>query len=301
MKCPYCGAEVIANTKCKYCDSYVEDVAAKQAASTGSTSKTENPGKALVRMILRGFGVVFGIKFGCAILMFVSTGLLLAAQSMLNEYEPESTYTSDVEETVTNEWVSVTDQEGNVKSFEYDGDITVETEDGIFETVLTDRKLLGWLEHNNGSIKGIDVLFSTDAKSNIDTLALASNVFYVLGEQDGQYLITRDGDFFKADTEAYLIEGCFYDGYFTYPDVSVYHANEIMQVNISLFDPVCKDKREVTVWDAYSDGEMMVWQIRTGDDWYYCSKELYDICEAGSPIEEDICIDREMDVIYVEE
>lgn len=248
MKCPYCGAEVIANTKCKYCDSFVEDVAAKQAASTGSTPKTENPGKALVRMILRGFGVVFGIKFGCAILLFVSTGLLLAAQSMLNEYEPESTYTSDVEEMVTNEWVSVTDQEGN-----------------------------------------------------IDTLALASNVFYVLGEQDGKYLIMRDGDFFKADTEAYLIEGCFYEGYFTYPDMSVYHANEIMQVNISLFDPVCKDKREVTVWDAYSDGEMMVWQIRTGDDWYYCSKELYDICEAGSPIEEDICIDREMGVIYVEE
>ena len=24
MKCPYCGAEVMPNTKCEYCDSFVE-------------------------------------------------------------------------------------------------------------------------------------------------------------------------------------------------------------------------------------------------------------------------------------
>lgn len=293
MKCPNCGAEVAPNSNCEYCGAYVEEAA--NNAKDFINQRMSSAGKSIVRMVL--FVVIFLI----VILMIGLFGFSkLAYKPFSDSSDYESSHGSFTTESDTEDICSLTDAEGIVRSYAYNGDMDVEYNGDIYATTLKDEVFLKWTEETGRNITGVGIEFTTDADGNVTELAMLSATFYVLDKQNDTYLILREGDVFIATSNPLLEEGYFYEGYCNYPAVNVHSAYTAGVTGQLLMDPVCDEKRELSTADFYTDEEVNVWQIRMGTEWYYCSEELYDFCEEGTRIEADVYRVSDMEIIYME-
>ena len=293
MKCPNCGAEVPSNANCEYCGSYVEEAA--NNTKDFINQRMMSAGKNIVRMVL--FVVIFLI----VILMIGLVGFSkLANKAFSDNPDYESSHGGFTTESDAGDICSLTDAEGIVRSYSYDGRIDVEYDGEIYTTTLKDKAFLQWTEETGRNITGVGIEFSTDANGDMTEIAMLSATFYVLAEQDDTYLILREGDIFVATSEPLLEQGYFYEGYCTYPEVNVHSAMTTDMSGQMLMDPTCDEKRELSTADFYTDEEVVVWQIRMGTEWYYCSKELYDLCEEGIQIEADVYRISDMEILYME-
>lgn len=295
MKCPYCGAEVQANSKCEYCGSFVD---------ANAYEKNEERAQEIInrRLLSAHRSIIKMVILAAIILTAIPMTAGLFASIRLSDKITSGYTTSDsVSVTVSNTPTvlkSVTDIYGNVSDYNYDGNISVTYDGGICETELIDTKLLQWLNDMGRSIKGIDVVFSTDSAGKIYQIALSSETFFILDKQDGNYVILRGNSFFNSTSDFDLEQGSFYTGYLNYPNLNIHIASPDNVSGMILYAPTCEEKREITVSDYYTGEEISCCQILIDSYWYYCSREFYDSCEEGSIIEGDICKDSQRDIVY---
>ncbi|MBQ8189621.1 MAG: zinc ribbon domain-containing protein [Lachnospiraceae bacterium] len=293
MKCPNCGAEVAPNSNCEYCGAYVEEAA--NHAKDFINQRMMSAGKNIVRMVL------FVVIFLTIILVIGLVGFSkLADKAFSDNSDYESSHGGFTTESDVGDIRSLTDAEGIVRSYSYDGRMDVEYDGEIYSTKLKDEVFLKWTEETGRNITGVGIEFSTDANGDVTEIAMLSATFYVLAEQDNTYLILREEDVFVATSKPLLEQGYFYEGYCTYPKVNVHSALTTDVSGQMLMDPTCDEKRELSTADFYTDEEVVVWQIRMGTEWYYCSKELYDFCEEGTRIEADVYRVSDMEILYME-
>ena len=294
MKCPNCGAEVAPNSNCEYCGAYVEEATGN--AKDFINQRMMSAGKNIVRMVL------FVVIFLTIILVIGFVGFSkLADKAFSHNSDYESSHGDFTTESDAGDIRSLTNAEGIVRSYSYDGRMDVEYDGEIYTTTLKDKAFLQWTEETGRNITGVGIEFSTDANGDVSEIAMLSATFYVLAEQNDTYLILREGDIFVATSEPLLEQGYFYEGYCTYPEANVHSALTTDVSGQMLMDPTCDEKRELSTADFYTEEEVTVWQIRMGMEWYYCSKELYDFCEEGKPIDKDIYKCSEMEMIYTTE
>lgn len=295
MKCPYCGAETQPNSKCEYCGSFVD--ANSNDKNTDRTQEFINKrllsaNKSIVKMVIFAAIILTAIPMTAG--LFASIRL---SDNITSEYiTSDSASNSDSNKPVILK--SVADINGNVSNFNYDGSITVKCDDGICQTELIDTELLQWLNDIGRSIKGIDVVFSTDSAGKIDQIALSSETFFILDKQDENYVILRGNSFFNASADMDLKQGDFYSGYFNYPKLNVHIASPDSVPSMRLNAPTCKEKREITVSDHYTGAEISCCQILIDSDWYYCSRDFYNSCEENCVIEGDIYKDNQQYTVY---
>ncbi|MBP3421384.1 MAG: zinc ribbon domain-containing protein [Lachnospiraceae bacterium] len=293
MKCPNCGAEVAPNSNCEYCGAYVEEAA--NNAKDFINQRMMSAGKNIVRMVL------FVVIFLTIILVIGLVGFSkLADKALSDSSDYESSYGSFTTESDTGDICSLTDAEGIVRNYSYDGRMDVEYDGEIYTTTLKDKDFLQWTEETGRNITDVGIEFTTDADGNVTELAMLSATFYLLSDQGDSYVILREGDVFVATSELLLEQGYFYEGYCNYPAVNVHSAYTADVTGQLLMDPTCDEKRELSAADFYTDEEVTVWQIRMGTEWYYCSKELYDFCKEGTRVEADVYRVSDMEIIYME-
>lgn len=295
MKCPYCGAEVQANSKCEYCGSFVDANANEKDADRAQeiiNKRLLSAHRSIIKMVILAAIILTAIPM---------TAGLFASIRLSDKITSEYTTTDSASVTDSNKPIvlkSATDIYGNVSDFNYDGNITVKYDDGLCETELIDTKLLQWLNDMGRSIKGIDVVFSTDSTGKIDQIALSSETFFILDKQDGNYVILRGNSFFSASADMDLEQSRFYTGYFNYPNLNIHIASPDDVSSMMLYAPTCEEKREITVSDYYTGEEVSCCQILIDSDWYYCSREFFDSCQEDSIIEGDIYKDSQRYIVY---
>lgn len=284
MKCPNCGAEVRANTECKYCGTFVERVHKHGLAE--SNQRDKKMGKAVMwSLIIVGCIFLFGtIAFLCI------SGATLYASFRFNDWLTSPSVV---------ELESVKNIEGNITAFDYDGTVTIEYQRQAFSTKILDEDLLNWLKDTGRSLEGVSVLFSTNEDCEVSEIALSSDTFYVMDVANDGYILLRDDSAFFATAEESLELAHYYSGYMEYPAPHVKKAKSDSSMEQLLFAPVCQDKREVTVADAYSGEDISLCQIQIDQEWYYCSQEVYDVCEQGADITFDLYRDRALQLVFM--
>ncbi len=295
MKCPYCGAEVQANSKCEYCGSFVDANANEkneERAQEIINKRLLSAHRSIIKMVILAAIILTAIPMTAGLFASIRLSDRITSEYTMSDSAPD---TDSNKPTVLK---SATDIYGNVSDYNYDGSITVKYDGGICETELTDTELLQWLNDMGRSIKGIDVVFSTDSAGKIDKIALSSETFFILDKQDSNYVILRGNGFFNASADMDLEQGGFYTGYFNYPNLNIHIASPDSTLNMMLYAPTCKEKREITVSDSYTGEEISCCQILIDSYWYYCSREFYDNCEEDSIIEGDIYKDSQRYIVY---
>nr|MBQ8253526.1 hypothetical protein [Lachnospiraceae bacterium] len=330
MKCPYCGAEVTPNTKCEYCDSFVERETAENSSNTdyqeqlediiletaehfgealhGTASeigdaieKASTPeNKRFIKKLIITIIAIIGV-FILFFFLFLFSTLRSAFTFMDGLYgnsTEDSYYTTAENVTEMQDIRSLTDEEGMIGHLDENGVMTLMYEDTECDTMLLDETLLNWLNKHGHSLDTVGVLFTTDSDGNVTSLALSSDTFYVLQQQDSGYLVLRSGDVFRTTSEVTLETGCYYDGYFNYPDLNVHSATEGEGNGYSVFDPTCEAKEVHTFTDPYTGEELPVPMIYMDDMWYHCTQELYDACTEGKIIPTDVRVDKSLNIIY---
>ena len=333
MKCPYCGAEVTPNTKCEYCDSFVERETKDESSKTeyqeqlediiletaehfgdalrgtaeeiGDTiQKAATPeNKRFFKKLIITIIVIVAVFVLCFfIILFSSIRSAFTMMDGLYGDTAEDSYFATAENVAEiQELGSLTDAEGMVGHLDEDGSMTLIYEGNECDTMLLDETLLDWLNNHNHSLDTVGVLFTTDSEGNVTSLAMSSDTFYVLQQQDKQYLVLRSGDVFRTCSEVPLETGSYYNGYFNYPVLNVHSATEEDGDGYSVFDPTCDAKEMRFFTDPYTGEELAVPMIYMEDMWYYCTQELYDACTEGKVLPQDVRVDKSIHVIYMEE
>lgn len=329
MKCPYCGAEVVPNTKCEYCDSFVERERTTDSSESdyhenlekiiietaehfadGLQTATENLGdtvkqvatpenKRIFKKILISITIAVIVIFLLSLIFVFSA--FRSAFSFMSEMSDLHTDTTPVTVQKSKpDARSLTDEKANVKHLDSDGNLTLSYDGEEFESKLIDETLLRWLNDHDHSLDGVDVLFTTDAEGNVTSLAMSSQTFFVLDRQEENYLILRGGDVFRSTADIPLDSGTFYGGYFNYPALNAHVVFSETGNGYSMFDPMCNAKEIQLISDCYTGEDIPVPMICIDDTWYYCSKEVYDACTPNQVIPLDICKDTSMALIYTD-
>lgn len=327
MKCPYCGAEVVPNTICEYCDSFVEKETKEDSSYTeyqenlekiifgtaehiadsfqesaedfeDTIRKAASPeNKRFVKKLIITISIVIGILVIC----FILFGLAAFRSTFSFMDEMYETYTVSEEATVYSDIRSLTDEEATVAQLNSDGTMTLVYEGNECDTKLTDETLLAWLNENDRTIDGVGVLFNTDSDGNVTSLALSSHTFFVIQQDNAKYLVLRQGDVFSTTSDVPLEVGNFYDGYFNYPSLNAHVVTSNSGNGYLPFDPVSEAKVMQNFTDPYTGEEYSLPMIYVKDAWYHCSQEIYDACTVGQVIPLRVWVDNSMGVVYTAE
>lgn len=304
MKCPYCGAEVKPNSYCEYCGSFVKE-ASDPSYTTDQTkeecekllNETEDfinkrlfsANKRIIKMVL------FAALVIAVILPLASVNFFKHTTSTSSDYD--SQLSAKEEDMISLH--SLTNAKGTILEFHYDGRVTIEYNGDTYSTRITDTELLEWMELTGRNPQGVGTEFTTNSDGDILSMALSSDTFFVAEQENGIYLIIRDDYIFKATAKPDIQPGGFYDGYMNYPNINIHSATPAPPANHTLFSPVCEGKQVKTVSDAYTEEELSLCQIRIDDEWYYCCRELYDLCEEDVSISQPICCDSNSHIAYL--
>ncbi len=326
MKCPYCGAEVTPNTKCEYCDSFVERPPEKKEPErkaqerpphmdyqhhrnpnmhnqTRNTAQNETSTQAenariiktiktvIIAFFLSTFGIplILTIIFGIiSLIVTIPSGLFLLGLDWGDDTPP----LSDI--------YSLSKVSGTVTNYHDDGTITIEYDYEDYNTSISDQTLVDWLEETGRTLDGYEVIFSTDSEGCISSIAMPSDMFCVIGQTDDTYLILRGDQVFTAKSDVRLELNSFYTGYISYPDITIRQVSYDNEYGYTLFDPECTNKEIATVTDQYSGEEILVPSVCIRNKWYYCTQELYDKCIVGEIVSEDLSYSSSMKLVFLE-
>jgi len=315
MKCPNCGAEVNNELLvCDYCGSKIEPAHSRFPFRRGmvhqnndTTTTTRRRKHTLAVLLISIFVITFIIPMFIGLFLFVrydsfTSSYDSASSSYTSSYDSEST--DEEEEMLTDKLPkSYNDLTGEVISCSTTGNATIEYNSKFYYDVkILDSELIEWLVDVGASLNGIGIMFSTNEDRNISEIALLSDKFIVMSLEGDVYTAYRDGDVitFRSDKEL-RIDTC-YEGYFSYPDMTL-HGGVTSDCSSSyLFDAKCAEKEEFTEPTTRSDTgtskEVTVYKIRVGDTWYYCSKDTYDKVNVGDDLRDYTFTGYGYDYVY---
>ncbi len=276
MKCKFCGAEIKEGSRvCDYCGSEAERTTAENRTITRNTGNTARYVIGVIAKVIIALACVFAVFF------IIFAIVVLNSDAFKSTYEYTTSTKADKilrNETKLIGQIISCDEKG-IASLEYNG----HTYDNI---KILDKELIDWLNENNRSIDTVGICFSTDENGNISELGLLSADFFIT-EQDGdRYTAIRDGNGISFTSSIPLETGCFYSGYFSYPDMRLYQKEYTFYSSYRIMDSKCTDKESTTWQDAYTGKDITIYKICTWEKWYYCSKELYDAIQIDDSLDD---------------
>lgn len=280
MKCKYCGAEIKeGSTVCEYCDSEVERKQDIPEPQTIIIEEKSEPRGVVIKTVGK---VVIGLACIWAVVMVLFLVILLNSDTFkeINEY---SSGTDTTYELPANEEGLF----GSVVSCGEDGVASIEYQNHTYENVkILDGKLMEWLCETNKTIDGIEIYFSTDKKRDICEIGLLSADFFVTGKKGDYYTAIRGDTIIKFTSSNPIEIDCCYSGYFSYPDMNLCWEEEQSVISMEYMDMKCADKEELVWKENYTGEELDVYRIFAGEQWYYCSSEIYDAIQIAAGLEE---------------
>lgn len=290
MKCKFCGAEIKEGSRvCDYCGSEAERITAENRIPMRNTGNTARYVIGIIAKVIIALACVFAVFF------IVFAIVVFNSDAFKNTYEYTTSTRADKilqnETTLTGQIISC-DEKGIV-SLEYNG----HTYDNV---KILDKELIDWLNETNRSIDTVGICFSTDENGNISELGLLSADFFIM-EQDGdRYTAIREGDGISFTSSIPLETGCWYSGYFSYPDMHLYQGKEEYYYSYCTMNLKCTDKESTTCQDAYTGKDITIYKIYTRDKWYYCNKETFDAIQVDDPLD-DYWLCNTPDLLFITE
>lgn len=274
MRCEFCGAQIKEESNvCEYCGSTVERTEPKIQTIIKDSGK---PRGNIVRVICKSIIVLVCIW---AVVVIVSLIVVLNSDVFKEHYA----YSTDTGMTYGyglpgNE----TELTGKIVSCDSEGTASIEYEDYTYEDVkILDNALITWINDTDRTLDTVGICFATDGNGNISELGLLSPDFFVIAKDSTRYIAIRNDDVISFTAEMPLETECYYSGYFSYPDMRLYAAEEESPFAMSYMDPKCEDKVSVSMQESYTGEEITVHKILVKGNWCYCSRETYDAVETG--------------------
>ncbi len=308
MKCPYCGGEV--NTKkmyCKYCDSKieVEEHNTEDTNPERTSTYRSNVNNSVNHMFRyttskRALKIVFGVIAGVVAFSVIIQILLIVIPTIIAIFFAVGTsashYTSTTQVQEQQELLvdklprSATDLVGRIVDCTTGGEATICYNDEFYHDVqIQDSAFIDWLTEEGINPSDMHIMFSTDESRNITSVYLKEPDFVVMYREDNTYVAFNDDEkiiTFETDTELEI--DAWYTGYFHYSNKE-FHGAVAVNCNESYgqFYYTCKEKATPTEYCFYTDKEVMVYKLLVGNDWYYCSKDTFEMVNVGDDMEDD--------------
>lgn len=290
MKCKFCGAEIKEGSRvCDYCGSEAQRTTAENRAIMKNPGNSAQSVIGIIAKVIIALACIFAVFF----IIFVI--VVLNSDAFKSTYEYSTSTRADKilrNETKLIGQILSCDEKG-IASLEYNG----HTYDNI---KILDKELIDWLNETNRSIDTVGICFSTDENGNISELGLLTADFFIM-EQDGdRYTAIREGDGISFTSSITLETGCWYSGYFSYPDMHLYQGEEAYYSSYHAMDSKCTDKESTTQQDAYTGKDITIYKICTNEKWYYCSKETFDAIQLDDSLD-DYWLCNTPDLLFITE
>lgn len=294
MKCKSCGADINPKSeKCEYCGSYIDHEEPKQKAyySNRTVSKSEQK-RSIIETIIKSLSKIVIAWIAIWAVLIVVVLLIVLNSDLAKNRDAYTTNsgsgsTSGVTRVQTMKQLPANQQglfgkilqynSGDMASIEYDGK-TVE------EVKILDKKLTDWLTENDRHLDQVGIYFDTDSSGNITTIGLSSDRIVIIDRHGNDYVGIRGDQILCFSAEDVKV-GEYYTGYFTYPDMKLIYKEKETDSSFAVMDPVCTMKDTETCLSIYTEKEIKLYEICVSDDWYYCSKEVYDKIQEGDKLD----------------
>lgn len=278
-RCPNCGANLAGN-KCEYCGTVFakDEPAAETAGQKSPAGKTGNEKPVAPKVIAVGCLVPILVVVAAFVVMFIVAIVQVVQESALDMEQKKEQIRQE------NMLPYLIETEGTVENYNPDGSVILGYGYRDYETKILDEELLTFLNENNKSITGVDVLFTTDQEGQLTELYLASAPFHVVEATGDGYICVRGGQFLTIRTEEELDSGFCYEGYLSYPDMEVKQLRDNGKNGYSPYGIKCEDKRIKSKKDLGTGEDVSAYQILTNGEWLYCDKATYEATE----IEDDL-------------
>ncbi len=283
MKCQYCGAEIPkGQSVCPYCDSEADTETAgfveipygeKEYDASWNDRHTQTAktiGSVIVKIVIAL--IVAWVVIIIASLIFISqTDSFSDAWNAAGSYGLQSNMPSDANGLI-----------GAIESYNADGTVSINYDGIIYNGIkILDTELIQWLNETGRTLDGTEILFDTDENGNIETIAMSSQMFIILSKESDLYTACRGDQLILFTSDISLKADVCYTGYFSYPALRLVSVKQTSALPLVFMDLKCEEKRCAATDDPYSEEEITVYQIRSGGQWFYCSKEIYDTLEEG--------------------
>ncbi len=271
MKCKFCGAEIKeGNNVCEYCGSTAE----RNVSASQDHKKTA---KSVVSMIVKGIIILACIW---AVVIVISMIVVLNSDVFKEHYDSyTSTYTTNTTYELPRNEKNLT---GQIISCDKKGIAVIEYQYHTYKDVaIRDKELIKWINDTDRKLETVDIYFATDESGDIEEQVLLSSDFYIMAKEEEYYLAVRDDQVISFTSEKPLEQRYYYGGYFAYPDLRLYSVEEADPWSMAYMDPKCADKKSEVCKEYYTGEEITVYMILVREDWYYCSRKLYDSVETG--------------------
>lgn len=288
MKCKYCGADINPKSeKCEYCGSYIEREESKQTARRpiNEENRQEQKSKTIQTIIKAISKVVIAWIVVWAILVVVVLIIVLNSNLAKNrDYTNTSSSGSEsinvIKDLPANEkgliGTIVQYENGENASVEYDGKVANDVK-------ILDKKLTKFLKEYNKEIDGIGIYFDTDSSGDITTIGFLSDPFVVIDTHGNDFVALRGSQILCISGDEIEV-GNYYSGYFTYPDMKLIYTEKESDSSFEVTDPICQTKYGETTFSIYTEKEIRLYQVCVDDEWYSCSKEVYDSIQEGDSL-----------------
>ncbi|MBD5444134.1 MAG: zinc ribbon domain-containing protein [Lachnospiraceae bacterium] len=277
MRCKFCGAEVKDGAStCEYCGSEVEK---HKSVDQTLIRDDKKPYRVVIGMIIKGIIILTCIW---AVVVIISLIVVLNSDVFKDNYkEYKNTYNSYGIPRNENELI------GQIISCDKNGIATIEYKGHTYEDVaILDKTLIKWINDTNRKLDEVEICFATDKNGDISELGLLLSGFFIISKEEVRYLAIRDSHVISFTSETPLEEECYYIGYFSYPDMSLYSVEEESLFSMAYMDPKCEDKESVVVKEFYTGEEINVYKILVNGKWYCCSKNTYDTIQIDDMLSE---------------
>lgn len=290
MRCEFCGAQIKEGSNvCEYCGSTVERNEPKTKTIIKDSGK---PHGNIVKVICKSIIILVCIW---AVVVIVSLIVVLNSD-VFKEYSAYS-IDSDITYNLPGNKTKLT---GKIVSCDSMGTASIEYEEGLYENVkILDNTLIAWINDTDRTLDEIGICFSTDENGNISTIGLLSAGFFVMAKENERYIAVRGEDVISFASEIPIETERYYIGYFSYPDMRLYTAEEERPFSMSYMDPKCEDKVSASMREYYTGEETIVYKILTNGTWYYCGRETYDAIETGDLLDGYQLCDGENNLSYI--
>lgn len=291
MRCEFCGAQIKEGSNvCEYCGSAVERTAPKTQTIIKDSGKSNGN---IVKVICKSIIILVCI---CTV------GVIGSLIALLNSDIFKEYYTSYSEDSVIAYSLpgNKTELKGKIVSCDNRGTASIEYEEGLYENVkILDNALITWINDTDRTLDTVGICFSTDENGNISTLGLLSAGFFVMAKENERYIAVRGEDLISFTSEIPLDTGCYYSGYFSYPDMRLYKAEEERPFSMTYMDPKCEDKVSESMREYYTGEETTVYKILVNGTWYYCGRETFDAIDIGDLLDGYQLCDGENNLSFI--
>ena len=272
MRCNFCGAEIKeGHNTCEYCGSAVENNTSSVQTTTKDVIK---PIRSIMGMIVKGITIL-----ACVWAVVGVISLIVVINSDVFKDYHEYSLSTDTDYEMPRNEMNLT---GQILSCDKNGVAVIDYQGHTYEDVaILDKSLIKWINDTDRKLDMVEICFATDGNGDVSELGLLSADFFIMAKEEERYLAIRKSHVISFTSETLLEEEHYYSGFFSYPDMRLYSAEEKDPLSISYMDPKCESKESVDCKEYYTGEEITVYKIMVEGKWYCCNKETYDDVEIG--------------------